>query len=351
MKINKQFGMKLVMLLSALFCVNAASADNVLSVTPFTIDSYDTVDMQICLDNTAPIGAFQVEIVLPEELEITGKPVLNADRKNSGMQVQASKLYGVVSNQLKNFKGNTGAIMSVPVKVKEGMLADKTVKIAMKQIVLSSGDGELGVEQPDFDVEVTLVGETYKYSGYTDPAEITIMPGERKEIAFCVTNNGPIWGFQIDAYLPEGLSIDEESGETAERCSEDGFVLITQNTGFTRIALVTYGENSVKDDTFDGAVLKFTLVASDDFTAEKGEVTFSNFIVENSIAPAAKDCPTTPLTVINGKTSGIDAIINDAAMGNAAIYTLDGIKLDAPQAGKINVIVTTNGDVKKVLVK
>lgn len=327
---------KLVMLFALVLCAGMAKAENKISIENFTLDSYDVIDVPVLLDNTDEISGMQLNFVLPDELEVSATPALVQDRKGSNMTIASRapfELIGVTSLLNKPFKGNSGAVLTIPVKVKEGMLADKKVKINVTGIVMSKTTGGLGTEkvvQDDFEVEVTLQAQTYKYNMYTTPAELVINPGQTVNVDLCLTNDGPVVGMTVDVVLPQGLSVDVDNVATTSRCNEGAMAIASDNGESTRIMLVMIGiENAVKDDTHDGAIITMPIKAAEDYAVENGEMTFAEVRVSHAAGEETLG-KGVAMTIVNGATAYTKAKGEITALEEAMTAALATIAEEAP---------------------
>lgn len=327
---------KLVMLLAVVLCAGMAKAENKISIENFTLDSYDVIDVPVLLDNTDEVSGMQMNFVLPDELEVAAAPALVQDRKGSNMAIASKapyELIGVTSILNKPFKGNSGAVFTIPVKVKTGMLADKTVKINVTGIVMSKPTGGVGTVkevQADFEVEVTLKAQTYKYNMYTTPAELVINPGQTVNVDFCLSNDGPVVGMTVDVVLPQGLSVDVDNVTTTSRCSEDALAIASDNGESTRIMLAVIGiDNAVKDDTHDGAIITVPIKAAEDYALENGEMTFAEVRVSHAagLETLGKGVA---MKIVNGATAYTKAKAEITALEEALTAALVTIAEEAP---------------------
>lgn len=327
---------KLVMLFALVLCAGMAKAENKISIENFTLDSYDVIDVPVLLDNTDEISGMQLNFVLPDELEVSATPALVQDRKGSNMTIASQapyELIGVTSLLNKPFKGNSGAVLTIPVKVKEGMLADKKVKINVTGIKMSKTTGGLGTVkevQDDFEVEVTLKAQSYKYNMYTTPAELVINPGQTVNVDLCLTNDGPVVGMTVDVVLPQGLSVDVDNVTTTSRCNEGAMAIASDNGESTRIMLVMIGiENAVKDDTHDGAIITVPIKAAEDYAVENGEMTFAEVRVSHAAGEETLG-KGVAMTIVNGATAYIKAKGEITALEEAMTAALATIAEEAP---------------------
>ncbi len=295
---------KLMLLLAVVLCADVAKADNVFSIAPVTISNYDVVNIPVELDNTDAVGAFSFDVVLPDELEME-EPTKNTDRLVNGHQLKYNPVDHrvlVFSANKQPIKGNSGAVVYLPVKVKDGMLTNTTVKLGLTNIDLSAGNGSQMWYPDDFEVDLTLESEAYKYSAYTVEKQIVVYPGATQKITVGINNNGPIRSFQLDVVLPAGLTVDVDDVVLSNRCTNEAIMAITPRSDGVTTNFVFYAfskEDIVKNDASTGDIFTFTVKAADDYAVETGEMVIKNFRVSYS---SGKDTPAEgcKVTIING---------------------------------------------------
>lgn len=327
---------KLVMLLAIMLCAGMAKAENKISIENFTLDSYEVFNVPVLLDNTDEVAGFQMNLEWPEELEVAGTPTLNRERSVNGQAFAGGepwKIVGVTSVLNKPFKGNTGAVIFIPVKVKEGMLADKVVKIGVSGITMAKPSATTGSDkevQDGFEVEVTLKAKSYTYNMYTTPAEMVINPGQTVDVDFCISNDGPIQALTFDIVLPEGLSVDVDNVNPTERCSNSALAIASDNGDATRIMLAVFGaEFAVLENTNDGAIVTVPIKAAENFSAEKSEITFAEVRVSYAAGEETLG-KGVAMSVINGATAYTKAKAEITALEEAMTAALATIAEEAP---------------------
>ena len=149
------------MVLAVMLCARSVSAENKFYIEPFTISSYDVVNVPVMLENTGinPTG-FQFDVVLPAELEFAGEPTANPARLTNVHTLLFNKNNGRVlsySSDRQTINGTEGELLTVPVKVKTGMLTENTeVKIGIVDATLTTALGEQTVRPEDTEATVTL---------------------------------------------------------------------------------------------------------------------------------------------------------------------------------------------------
>lgn len=299
---NKQLCFRLIMLLAVMLCTKAMSAENKITIEPFSINSYDVVNIPVLLDNSDAVAALQFDMALPAELEFAGEPVKNVSRLLNGHQLAFNESNGrvmIVARNRQAILGNSGEVLTIPVKVKPGQLSNDAVSVEVSRIEMTTADGSQSWKQDNFDVTVSMQASEYKV--YVPEAEFVLNPGSTHQVAVSISNNAPLMAFQMDVVLPQGLTMENDI-VLSNRCSNGAYmdVFPQKDKVTTRLMLTDLsGANAVKTGT-DGTVFTFTVKASDDFAAENATINIQDFQV--SYAPGKSVTGTgCTLTVVNGK--------------------------------------------------
>jgi len=324
----------------------AGEAGTGLSIEPFDIQAGEEKEMLIDLTNpNDELTLVQFDLHLPEGLSIKKngadldidmgdrttwrKHTLDANETDGGYR------FLLYSSSNTVIDGTSGAI----IKVK--LVADapfKGGKIVIDNTLLVTPN------------ETEIKPETYEYTFPTvddGSAKLAIEPfdikaGEEKEMLIDLTNpNDEITLVQFDLQLPEGLTVKKSGADLVydmgDRTSWRKHTLDANETdGGYRFLLYSSG-NTVIDGT-SGAIIKVTLVASQDMTGKT--IALDNILL---VSPDEKETKPARYEYVIG-TDGIRTITIDNE-AYAPIYNLRGHRLTAPQKG-INII---GG--KKVVVK
>lgn len=343
MKSIKNFGRKFAMVLIALVCANVAFAQTqikaALEIPDQRINSYETKEIPVYLNNENPVGALQFKFSLPEELEFAEgeetEPILNYDRLIKNNHVVAMNVKnGMIllqSLNLKEIKDGDAPIMWIPVKVKEGMLASgKTVEIVVSKIEFSNGNGTASGKQDNFNVPVML--EPFSYTAYLTPDPLAIYPGGSGRVDFCLKNvytgteeAAPVLGLTFCIDLPEGLEVDPESIEiNTDRVFNRS--IVSYENGMFMLADVTQN-NPLKSGYSDGALFSFDLKASADYVAKDAKIGLSELEVSAVVGAFAvvgvcEDC-----ALVN-----TDYLVANKAAYDKVIETLDALQAKYEEA-------------------
>ncbi len=321
---TKQTFVARLMMLAALVCTSLGiSAQNKFHIEPFAIDSYDEVTVPVLLDlEDAAAQAFQFDVVLPPELEFSKNPEKAAERLTPGhsLSFQNGRVM-VISGNMKPISGSEGAVVNLYVKVREGRLTDKNIRIELTNPTLTKpGEGKFDTAvKLDVEAEGTDVSMHQSHIwAYLPDSELTVNPGGTTSVAVAINNNFDVRGFQFSVTLPEGFTASDEVIKS-ERCNEQ-MTLMVIPTGnevcFTATAMNTL---PVIFDN-DGTVITFNVTAPVDFKAESAEIKLHSATFSTDNALVVEPMPgkeTSTVTLINGVTAYGKAMTEISALETA----------------------------------
>lgn len=204
--ISKIKGMKLAALLVAAMTCFAAGAANRVYVEPFNIVDETPVDVPVLMDNDVDIMSVQFRIDLPAELELVGQPE-RTDRLRNGQEITFQGVgVMVLSMEGKPIAGNSGAIMTLKVKAKDGMLENKVVSFGLSKIVMGDTNNNKVQNSTKESVDVTL-GEQPEYVFSASQPEAVVSAGTTFPVEVCLSNNFALGGMQFRLTMPEGFDV------------------------------------------------------------------------------------------------------------------------------------------------
>lgn len=305
------------MVLAVMLCARSVSAENKFYIEPFTISSYDVVNVPVMLENTGinPTG-FQFDVVLPAELEFAGEPTANPARLTNVHTLLFNKANGRVlsySSDRQTINGTEGELLTVPVKVKTGMLTENTeVKIGIVDAILTTALGEQTVRPEDTETTVTL--QAFTATGYSPAAEVVAMPGSPATIEFALRNNCNVLGMQVDFVLPEGFTADASGLNLGTRCTAGISKSVTANEGNVyTVQLYSAIDNNMLTGN-DGVVFTLAVNVPEDMEADAATVTVKNLDVSYAAGKSITGEPF-DVQIVNG--------MKVAAAANAEIEALE----------------------------
>lgn len=305
------------MVLAVMLCARSVSAENKFYIEPFTISSYDVVNVPVMLENTGinPTG-FQFDVVLPAELEFAGEPTANPARLTNVHTLLFNKNNGRVlsySSDRQTINGTEGELLTVPVKVKTGMLTENTeVKIGIVDATLTTALGEQTVRPEDTEATVTL--QAFTATGYSPAAEVVAMPGSPATIEFALRNNCNVLGMQVDFVLPEGFTADASGLTLGTRCTAGIAKSVSVNEGNVyTVQLYSAIDNNMLTGN-DGVVFTLAVNVPEDMEADAATVTVKNLDVSYAAGKSITGEPF-EVQIVNG--------LKVAAAANAEIEALE----------------------------
>lgn len=305
------------MVLAVMLCARSVSAENKFYIEPFTISSYDVVNVPVMLENTGinPTG-FQFDVVLPAELEFAGEPTANPTRLTNVHTLLFNKNNGRVlsySSDRQTINGTEGELLTVPVKVKTGMLTENTeVKIGIVDATLTTALGEQTVRPEDTEATVTL--QAFTAVGYSPAAEVVALPGSPATIEFALRNNCNVLGMQVDFVLPEGFTADASGLNLGTRCTAGISKSVTANEGNVyTVQLYSAIDNNMLTGN-DGVVFTLAVNVPEDMEADAATVTVKNLDVSYAAGKSITGEPF-DVQIVNG--------MKVAAAANAEIEALE----------------------------
>lgn len=210
--------MKLAALLVAAMTCFAAGAANRVYVEPFNIVDETPVDVPVLMDNDVDIMSVQFRIELPAELELVGQPE-RTDRLRNGQEITFQGVgVMVLSMEGKPIAGNSGAIMTLKVKAKDGMLENKVVSFGLSKIVMGDTNNNKVQLSTKESVDVTL-GEQPEYVFSASQPEAVVSAGTTFPVEVCLSNNFALGGVQFRLRMPEGFDVVNTDIKLSNRLS------------------------------------------------------------------------------------------------------------------------------------
>ena len=333
--IKKIKGLKLAaLLLAAMTCV-MAGAENRVYVKPFNIVDETPVVVPVFMDNDVDINSISFRIDLPDELELVGEPE-RTDRLTNSQEILFRGVAVVVNTYEAPVVGNSGAIMTLKVKVKDGMLTNKAVTFGLSKISMGDVNNKVVNTQKSMTADVML-GEQPEYVFSGSAPEAVISAGETFPVEVCLSNNFAMGGMQFVVKMPAGFDIVNTDITHSNRLS-----LGTRLRKFKQpdgsLKYVVSDMSSVKiADAGEGPLFILYVKAADNYSDYEGKITVSN--VEVSTVPDG-----------SGHTVSVDANGFEVKVINGGRYLADaeavvaGLRSDL--AAALTTIASEAADVK-----
>ncbi len=230
-----------------------------------------------------------------------------------------------------------------------------------KDVTAEIVDGVYTIENvtEDINFEVTFAAATSPNTMYVEALSTT--PGDELVIPISMKNEASITAFQLDVYLPEGITIatDEWGDALIELTSDRTSSGRTNHTaslsqlpdGGYRIAVFSSKNRPFTGN--DGVVLNITTNVAYEMADGDYELTMKNIRLSTTDEiEYVTEIATSVITVNNGATGVKDGVADEVISIN--YFTEGGVKIDAPCEG-INIVVVkyASGKVesKKVIIK
>lgn len=297
--------MKLAALLVAAMTCFAAGAANRVYVEPFNIVDETPVDVPVLMDNDVDIMSLQFRIDLPAELELVGQPE-RTDRLRNGQEITFQGVGVVVlSMEGKPVAGNSGAIMTLKVKAKDGMLENKVVSFGLSKIVMGDTNNNKVQNSTRESVDVTL-GEQPEYVFSASQPEAVVSAGTTFPVEVCLSNNFALGGMQFRLTMPEGFDVVNTDIKLSNRLSLGTRLYKTVRPDGS-IKFVVSDMSSVKiADAGEGPLFILYVSVPEGYNDYEGKIIVSD--IEASTVPSdggatntvSVDCKGFEVKIVNG---------------------------------------------------
>ena len=303
--ISKIKGMKLAALLVAAMTCFAAGAANRVYVEPFNIVDETPVDVPVLMDNDVDIMSVQFRIDLPAELELVGQPE-RTDRLSNGQEITFQGVgVMVLSYENKPIAGNSGAIMTLKVKAKDGMLENKVVSFGLSKIEMGDTNQKKVNTSVRESVDVTL-GEQPEYVFSASQPEAVVSAGTTFPVEVCLSNNFALGGMQFRLRMPEGFDVVNTDIKLSNRLSLGTRLYKTVRPDGS-IKFVVSDMSSVKiADAGEGPLFILYVSVPEGYNDYEGKIIVSD--IEASTVPSdggatntvSVDCKGFEVKIVNG---------------------------------------------------
>lgn len=333
--ISKIKGMKLAALLVAAMTCFAAGAANRVYVEPFNIVDETPVDVPVLMDNDVDINSVQFRIDLPAELELVGQPE-RTDRLSNGQEVMFQG-GGVVilSMEGKPFAGNSGAILTLKVKVKDGMLENKVVSFGLSKIEMGDTNQKKVNTSVRESVDVTL-GEQPEYVFSASQPEAVVSAGTTFPVEVCLSNNFALGGMQFRLTMPEGFDVVNTDIKLSNRLSLGTRLRKTVRPDGS-MNFVVSDMSSVKiADAGEGPIFILYVSVPEGYNDYEGKITVSDVVASTvpsdggATNTVSVDCKGFEVKIVNGGRYLSDAETVVAGLRADLAAALATIAAEAP---------------------
>ena len=296
------------------------------------LNNHDEFVVPVMLESDGTAAGFSADLVIPDELEYVGSEFAT-DRKDGHIynaKIVSPNGYPVlrmliVSMNRKAFKGTTGPLVNVTLRLKEdvdlaSMTEPKTLTLHMQNIVLSNANGsEKLIDGGTADANVVLSPDAPEIVFSTNEPRFIMNPQSEHAITFALSNEVELAALGVDITIPAGFTIKGDSDVLlADRVSQTAGVTVTnRGNGVYNVLFYDFFTNHAINGS-SGDLFTIEVVAPADF-------------VEETVSVVLDGIDATPVTsstqaVSYGGTGCSVTIVNGAvsyAAANAAIAGLN----------------------------
>ena len=333
--ISKIKEMKLAALLVAAMTCFAAGAANRVYVEPFNIVDETPVDVPVLMDNDVDIMSVQFRIDLPAELELVGQPE-RTDRLRNGQEITFQGVgVMVLSMEGKPIAGNSGAIMTLKVKAKDGMLENKVVSFGLSKIVMGDTNNNKVQNSTKESIDVTL-GEQPEYVFSASQPEAVVSAGTTFPVEVCLSNNFALGGMQFRLTMPEGFDVVNTDIKLSNRLSLGTRLRKTVRPDGS-MNFVVSDMSSVKiADAGEGPIFILYVSVPEGYNDYEGKITVSDVVASTvpsdggATNTVSVDCKGFEVKIVNGGRYLSDAETVVAGLRADLAAALATIAAEAP---------------------
>lgn len=333
--ISKIKGMKLAALLVAAMTCFAAGAANRVYVEPFNIVDETPVDVPVLMDNDVDIMSVQFRIDLPAELELVGQPE-RTDRLSNGQEITFQGVgVMVLSFENKPIAGNSGAIMTLKVKAKDGMLENKVVSFGLSKIVMGDTNNQKVQNSTKESVDVTL-GEQPEYVFSASQPEAVVSVGTTFPVEVCMNNNFALGGMQFRLTMPEGFDVVNTDIKLSNRLSLGTRLLKTARPDGSMNFVVSDMSRVKIADAGEGPIFILYVSVPEGYNDYEGKITVSDVVASTvpsdggATNTVSVDCKGFEVKIVNGGRYLSDAETVVAGLRADLAAALATIAAEAP---------------------
>ena len=333
--ISKIKGMKLAALLVAAMTCFSAGAANRVYVEPFNIVDETPVDVPVLMDNDVDIMSVQFRIDLPAELELVGQPE-RTDRLSNGQEITFKGVgVMVLSFENKPIAGNSGAIMTLKVKAKDGMLENKVVSFGLSKIVMGDTNNQKVQNSTKESVDVTL-GEQPEYVFSASQPEAVVSAGTTFPVEVCLSNNFALGGMQFRLTMPEGFDVVNTDIKLSNRLSLGTRLQKTARPDGSMNFVVSDFSSVKIADAGEGPIFILYVSVPEGYNDYEGKITVSDVVASTvpsdggATNTVSVDCKGFEVKIVNGGRYLSDAETVVAGLRADLAAALATIAAEAP---------------------
>ncbi len=298
-----------------LFGVVSVSAQSKLSIEPVSFSSHEVQNLQVNFTKANPVVGMQFDVQIPDFLEFVGNTIeRNTSRFVGSQTISYNPTYGNNKARVlvasfgaqEEIQGEDGALVYIPVKVKDGISVPTDGNITVSGITFSAKNGTDSWKQGAFEAKAEYTPFTISMTPVE--SELAIAAGTGSKLGFDITSDINVLSFQADIYLPEGVTVNSNA-ELSNRCPGDGVMTVTQiqKDGCTRIVYFSATNTPLTGN--NGEVFALTFDAADGYVTEEATASVKNIIISYA---AGKKINATPFDFKLVNQVEIDRKVNNA---------------------------------------
>ena len=275
----------LLLAVIALFGVVSMSAQNRLSIEPANFISHDVVKLQVNFDKVNPVAGMDFQVALPDFLEFVGKSVeRNESRFTSNTTISFNPKNGkvlIASFAETELQGESGALLYIPVKVKDGYNTEMSGDITVGNITFTTWNGKESWSQDAFQVAASY--NPYKIEFAPVAETVAINAGTSSDLGIAISAECDVIGFQAVVSVPEGYTLGERA-VLSDRCPGDANMTLRKDGNTYRLIYYTLSNSPMSGN--EG--LAFTLkVTAPEGAPENATIEFKDIVVSYAAGKSA----------------------------------------------------------------
>ena len=296
----------LTLLLGAM---SVASAADRLYIDAVYIEPGETQTIAINLENEVPYYGFQADINLPKGLEF----VIENDSPSIFLSARTNSSYSLVTNLVNlgflrvgafssnhtSIAGTSGTLLFVKVSADDEFVGGQ---LALSNIHFI-GENDLDIVFPNFTMDIRNEADNKCYL-----PNFSIADGQTKTVSLILDNETPFTAFQTDIYLPDGLTIVDDSFKVTNRALNH--TISAKSFGDGRMRIICFSPSSSVIASGTGSVVEFDIRSNisteETYTIELKNQTFSTSTAEEYVLPNS----TSNVTIVGTLVSEI--ILNES---------------------------------------
>lgn len=193
----------------------ASGQHNTLEIPDVSVAKGKTISLPVNMDNTADVVAVQFTLTVPDGITVNTSSATLTERSDEHSvtfkSIAANKYMAMIFSSKNNaIKGRTGKLLSVSLTASSALEEGSVHSLALSDVVLGSRDGS-NLATGFSAGQVTIAKSPDLEVGQVEVSETTVMPGEKINVRWTVTNKG---GMPTTAGWSEQVFLKNDRGIT-----------------------------------------------------------------------------------------------------------------------------------------